>query len=82
MFEHFERGAFEIATATEASEACLWRGAAKDEAGKRGGVGQLDDEFLRRMSREIFRDLGLKEAAIAAYFARYDQISRRGAEPA
>ena len=82
MCEHFEKGAFEIAAATEASEPCLWRGAAEGEAGKTDGVVQLDDECLRRMSREIFRDLGLKEAAITAYFARDDRISRRGAEPA
>ncbi|WP_296709323.1 hypothetical protein [Rhodoblastus sp.] len=57
-------------------------GAAADRARMKGGMAQLDGEILRRMSREIFRDLGLKEAAIAAYFARYGNASHRKAETA
>lgn len=57
-------------------------GAAADRARMKGGMAQLDDEIVRRLSREIFRDLGLKEATIAAYFARYDNASYRRAETA
>jgi len=117
MFQRFEKGAFETATATEPPEPHLWgvatksdavgvatqesflatgcpnvasmamtdrqptqeqrekrSGAAEDGARKIDGIVQLS-----RMSREIFRDLGVKEAAIAAYFARYDNA--RAAAP-
>lgn len=54
------------------------RSAAADMAKKTAGIAPQDDEILRRMSREILLDLGLNEAAIAAYFARYGNGSIPG----
>ena len=54
-------------------------GGAVEDGAKPRGIVSVDDETLRRMSLEIFRDLGLKEAAIAAYFARYGRLAHRGA---
>jgi hypothetical protein len=55
-------------------------GLADDGAGRTRGIVPPDDETLTRMSREIFRDLGIKEAAVVAYFAHYHHIGRRRAE--